>query len=103
MSSTDGQGADFTHPQEQGGSTDEDATFGERDDQEPVAVSENTGEELPRSDRPSSHASTTTERGGVHGTETPVPESSDAHFADARDVDRLLGERHDQNEGQRNS
>ena len=104
MTSTDGtdpRGSDFSDPKQAGGVTDEDSTFGDRDDQEPIAVSENTGQEAPSRHEPGRHVDTTDERGGVRGQETPVPESEDAHFADARDVDRLLGERHDDDEGPR--
>jgi hypothetical protein len=114
--STDPGSADFSDPKEQGGVTDETAEFGDRArNEETIEVSENHGTAKPapapasgdagRGNGDTVSTGDVADRGnepdGVRSVDTGVPESSSDHFADASDVDRLLGERRDQNEGQR--
>jgi len=114
--STDPGTADYSDPKQQGGATDEDAEFGERArNEETIEVSENHGTAKPApaptegqaarvDERPVSSGDVQdrgNERAGVGARDTGVPESSSDHYADAADVDRLLGDRKDQNEGQR--
>lgn len=114
--STDPGTADFSDPKQQGGVTDEDSEFGDRARREDtIEVSENHGTAKPAPapsqdrtagvDSPPVSSGDVQDRGnepaGVGSHDTGVPESSSDHYADAADVDRLLGDRRDQNEGQR--
>ena len=114
--STDPGTADFSDPKQHGGVTDEDSEFGDRARREDtIEVSENhgtakpapapTAEQADRVDSAPLSSGDVQDRGnepaGVGSRDTGVPESSSDHYVDAADVDRLLGERRDQNEGQR--
>ncbi|MBD8703841.1 hypothetical protein [Frigoribacterium sp. CFBP 13712] len=84
----------------QGGVTDEDSTFGERDDTPTVEVSENSG----TADAPPAPGSDAGSGGGsddVNGRDATGDMRERTGTADADDIDELLGERNDDAEGPR--
>ncbi|GAA0966057.1 hypothetical protein [Frigoribacterium faeni] len=81
---------------QQGGVTDEDSTFGERDDRPQVAVSENSG----TADAPPAPGSDA-ESADVTGRDATGDMRDRTGTADADDIDELLGDRNDDDEGPR--
>jgi hypothetical protein len=82
----------------QGGVTNEDATFGDRDDEKPVEVSENGG--TPDGGT-SADAAEKADGEEVTGRDATGDMRDRTGTADADDIDELLGERHDDAEGPR--